>query len=99
MRVVLTDVAYTDLLRIGAAIRVDNPRRAATFVAELYECCQSLSSMPRAFPLLPDWTDRGVRRRPYGNYLIFYRINGELIEILHVLHGARDYEAILFPDE
>ncbi len=41
----------------------------------------------------------GIRRRPYGNYLIFHRVAGNTIEILHVLHGARDYEAILFPEE
>jgi len=38
-----------------------------------------------------------VRRRPHGNYLIFYRVGAEQVEILHVLHGARDYEPILFP--
>ena len=38
-----------------------------------------------------------IRRRPAGDYLIFYRIEDDQIEVLHVLHGARDYEAILFP--
>jgi plasmid stabilization system protein ParE len=35
---------------------------------------------------------------PMEIYLIFYRVSDEGVEILHVLHGARDYEAILFPD-
>ena len=97
MKVVVTDAAYDDLLQIGREIRKDNPARAETFVAELYERCQRLGGMPRAFPLLPDWEDSGVRRRPHGNYLIFYRVGAEQIEILHVLHGAREYEPILFP--
>ena len=50
------------------------------------------------FPLLPNWEERGIRRLPFGDYLIFYRIDSEQVEILHVLHGARDFEAILFPD-
>ena len=54
--------------------------------------------MPRAFPLLPNWEEQGIRRRPFGDYLIFYRINKDQVEILHILHGARDYEAILFPE-
>jgi plasmid stabilization system protein ParE len=33
----------------------------------------------------------------HGNYLIFYRIDPD--HVVHVHHGARDYEAILFPDE
>lgn len=99
MRVVLTDAAYADLLQIGATIKQDNPTRAATFVAELYDRCQLLGAMPRAFPLLPDWHASGIRRRPHGDYLIFYRIGDDVVEVLHVLHGARDYEAILFPEE
>jgi toxin ParE1/3/4 len=54
--------------------------------------------MPRAYPLLPNWEDRGVRRRVHGNYLIFYRISADVVEFLHVLHGATDYERVLFPD-
>jgi plasmid stabilization system protein ParE len=98
VRVVVTETAFADLLRIGRAIAADNPIRAETFVAELYDRCQRLADTPRAFPLIPNWEDRGVRRRTYRDYLIFYRLSDETVEILHVLHGAREYEAILFPD-
>jgi len=30
----------------------------------------------------------------FSNYLIFYRLNGDQLEILRVLHGARDYETL-----
>ena len=99
MKVVVTDAAFADLLQISRTIMDDNPARAETFVAELHDRCQRLGAMPRAFPLLPDWENRSIRRRPYGNYLIFYRISGDVVEVLHILHGARDYEAILFPEE
>jgi toxin ParE1/3/4 len=39
------------------------------------------------------------KNRPNNDYLIFYRILNDTVEILHVLHGARDYEPILFPNE
>jgi plasmid stabilization system protein ParE len=39
-----------------------------------------------------------MRRRAYGTYLIFYRIAEDRIEVLHILHGARDFEPILFPE-
>jgi hypothetical protein len=32
----------------------------------------------------------------YGHYLVSHRITTDAIEILHVLHGARDFESILF---
>ncbi|SNT72100.1 type II toxin-antitoxin system RelE/ParE family toxin [Amphiplicatus metriothermophilus] len=98
MKVVVTDAAFDDLLRIGQAIAQDNPARAATFVEELQACCERLGHAPRAFPLLPGHEERGVRRRPYRDYMIFYRIEVDAVEILHVIHGARDYERILFPE-
>lgn len=99
MKVVVTEAAYADLARIGRGIAKDNPIRSETFVTELLDRCRSLGAMPRAYPLLPRWEDRGVRRRVHGNYLIFYRIAGHAVEILHVLHGAMDYERVLFPNE
>ena len=99
MKVIVTEAAFDDLMRIGRTIKADNPARAETFVAELYDRCRRLAVMPRAFPLLPGREESGVRRRPHGNYRIFYRINGNVVEVLHILQGARDYEAILFPED
>ncbi|WP_202314807.1 type II toxin-antitoxin system RelE/ParE family toxin [Mesorhizobium sp. L-8-10] len=48
---------------------------------------------------MPQEPCAGHRRRVHGNYLIFYRASGENVEILHVLHGAMDYERILFPED
>lgn len=96
MKVVITAAAFADILNIGHAIAKQNPARAETFVAELHDRCENLGAMPRAWPLLPDWEDHGIRRRVHGNYLIFYRIGSDAIEVLHVLHGAMDYERILF---
>ncbi|KPF71652.1 plasmid stabilization protein [Bosea sp. AAP35] len=99
MRVVVTEAALADLIRIGRVIRQDSPARAESFVSELYDRCKRLGNMPRAFPLLPAWEATGIRRRVYGRYLIFYRIADDAVEVLHVLHGAQDYESILFPED
>ncbi|MGO4832261.1 type II toxin-antitoxin system RelE/ParE family toxin, partial [Rhizobiaceae sp. 2RAB30] len=61
------------------------------FVNELYDRCKELGSLHHAFSLVPRLEQTGIRRRPYGNYLIFYRVSGDTVEILHVLHGAMDY--------
>jgi addiction module RelE/StbE family toxin len=98
MRVVLTETAKEDLFEIGAYIRSDNPARSISFVDELLDACFALADMPSAYPLVPRYEPRGIRRRVHGNYLIFYRVREELIEIIHVLNGARDYETLLFPD-
>lgn len=99
MIVVLTDEAKADLERIGDFIAADNPRRAETFVVELLDRCSRLAEMPRAYPLVPRYEQTGVRRRPYENYLVFYRVTGTRVEVLHILNGAQDHESILFPQD
>ena len=32
------------------------------------------------------------------NFLIF-RVGADEIEVVHIIHGARDYEPLLFPEE
>ena len=98
MIVVVTGAAEADLQSIGDWIATDNPKRALTFVQELRRRCETLIDAPRSYPLVPEFKHLGIRRRVYREYLIFYRITGDTIEVVHVLHGARDYESILFPD-
>jgi plasmid stabilization system protein ParE len=96
MRVVIAEAARQDLIEIGEFIRPHNPGRAASFVAELLQHCEALGDRPRTYPLVPRYEQHGVRRSVHRGYLVFYRINGEILEVLHVLNGARDYESLLF---
>jgi toxin ParE1/3/4 len=97
-RLVFTAQAEVDLEAVGDHIALDNPFRAVTFIQELRLDCYELSEMPERYPLFERHRSSGIRRRAHGNYLIFYRVGAETVEILHVLHGAMDLEAILFPD-
>jgi plasmid stabilization system protein ParE len=96
MRVVITAAAKADLLAIRRIIEADNPTRALSFVEELLDRCLALADTPRAYPLVPRYERFGIRRCVHGNDLIFYRLQPEQIEVIHVLQGARDIEAILF---
>lgn len=98
MIVVITGEAETDLERIADHIAKDSPLRALSFVMELRERCERLIEAPKGFPLVPRYQHTGVRRRVHGAYLIFYRVGPKTIEVIHILHGAMNYEAILFPE-
>jgi toxin ParE1/3/4 len=98
MIVVVTTEAEVDLERIGDHIALNNPVRALSFVQELRQSCERLADIPEGFPLLQRYKDSGVRRRVHGNYLIFYRIGASTVDVIHVLHGAMDYERLLFPE-
>ncbi len=99
MKVVLTDSAKFDLQDIADYIAKDSPRRALTFTDELLDAAEALGEFSKAYPLVPRYEHQGYRRRPYGSYLIFYRIMDDEVVVDHFLHGAQDYEAILFPDD
>jgi toxin ParE1/3/4 len=98
MKVDITSAAEADLEAIADYIARDNPVRALSFVRELYERCLDIAEMPVAWPIVPRYEHHGIRRRVHGRYLIFYRVSADCITILHVLNGAMDVEAILFPE-
>ncbi len=99
MKVVITKEAKSDLVEIGEFIRPHSPKRAITFVDELLDCCASLADNPCAFLLVPRYEHHGIRRRVHRDYLIFYHVHEDRVEVIHILHGARNYDALLFPDE
>jgi toxin ParE1/3/4 len=98
MKVFFAPAAKLDLLSIGEHIGLENPDRAVSFVDELIDHCYTLADLPRRYPLVPRYEHWGIRRCVHGNYLIFYRVREDAVDIVHVLHGAMDYESMLFPD-
>lgn len=99
MKVEFTTPALLELEGIAEWIAQDNPDRAYAFVEELEKACLAIGRRPRAYPYFDRRRARGVRRRVYGNYLIFYREGSGRVEILHVIHGARDYAPIVFVND
>ena len=90
MRVVITAAAKAELLANRRYIEPHNPTRAVSFVEELLDRCQALADTPRACSLVPRYERFGIRRCVHGEYLIFYRLQPEQIEVIHVLQGARE---------
>ncbi|MBV9757182.1 MAG: type II toxin-antitoxin system RelE/ParE family toxin [Alphaproteobacteria bacterium] len=98
MRVVFSDKAKADLRDIALFIARDSKVRALSFVRELRAKALDLGKMPGAFALVPRFERRGIRRRVYRRYLILYRVEESRVVVLRILHGARDYEQLLFPE-
>lgn len=96
MIVEITREAEADLEGISDYIAADNPARALSFITEMREACTGLAQFPERFPLAPRYEHDNVRRRTFGRYLIFYRVEPDKVIVLHVLHGASDYEKVLF---
>ena len=99
MKVLFTEPAEEDLESIGDWIAQDHPERAVSFVRELRQSCADIGRWPLAHPAFAHRRSDGIRRKIHGNYLIFYRVLQDVVEILHLLHGARDYGQVLFSDD
>ena len=85
-RSALAEQDYRDIWRYIAADNVDAADRLLLRIdskLELY------SENPR-MGTSRDSMAPGLRSFPVGNYVVFYRIVPEVIELVRVLHGARD---------
>jgi plasmid stabilization system protein ParE len=98
MKLAFTKEAKFDLGDIGDWIADQDPVRADTIIDELTARCAKLPGMPAHIRWYPLRGNSTIRRVVHGHYLIFYRVTADVVEILRVLHGARDVESILFPD-
>ena len=94
-----TDSAELDLEEIGDHIAIESPPSAQRLVRNLRQACTKLSYSPNRYSNVPRFEGRGLRRIVVGQYLIIFRVEADRIMVLRILHGARDYEAILFADE
>jgi plasmid stabilization system protein ParE len=92
VKVVLSRRALGDLTAIGQFIAADNPSRAKSFVDELQAVAQRLVVTPRGFPLVPRLEERGIRRRSWKGYGIYYAIEGQVILVLHILGPGQDHD-------
>ena len=88
-KVVIDPKARDDLLDIHRFIAEDNPVAAARWIGVLEDAIASLATMPARVPLRDDLR-KGYRVMPVGAYLIFFRIVGDEVQIMRVLHSARD---------
>jgi toxin ParE1/3/4 len=90
----LTDRAEADLEECWLHIARDDPCSATRFIETILEKCELLAEQPgigrRRGDLSPD-----LRSFVVGRYLILYRPIDDGIEVVRVLHGARNIEVLL----
>lgn len=99
MKVKLTARAESDLQIIARWIALDNPEAARTFAVQLRQKCAALSRSPKRFPVVREVERRDLRKRVHGRYLIFYTIFDDRVEVLRIVHGARDWASIVSEDD
>ena len=94
-KLIVRKQAEDDVDEIAANIAKDNLTAALRFYDRVQEAFDRIALWPmigtaRQVKHLDLKGTRSYPIRGFRNYLIFYRVTGEEVEILHVIHGARD---------
>lgn len=89
-----TPQAEADLEDILRALNQNYPATAERYAAEFERKGQMLAQFPEIGRSRPELAPnlRSLLVRPY---ILFYRIQGDEVQILRILHGKRDLASIL----
>jgi addiction module RelE/StbE family toxin len=97
MRVVFSANAKADLKDIADWISQDSLAAAKRTLHLLQARGLDLRQYPLRFPTIAP--NSAIRRRVVNTYVIFYIVEDDHVQIVRVLHGARDYVAIFGTDD
>ena len=102
VRIDYSPIALLDLEQIGDYIEREysNPIAAYSIVNTIQDSIDNLIVFPLMGVALSSTinVNTDYRLLVCGDYLAFYRTDEDIVYIDRVLHGKRDYLAILFPD-
>ncbi len=93
--------AKDDIASIAEYIARESANRsiAERFAGELRGKCRDLAASPIQMGRPRTELRRDLRSHPYKNYVIFFRYLGDVLEIVHIIEGHRDIEALFRNEE
>jgi toxin ParE1/3/4 len=97
-RIIIRPRAQIDLAEIWEFIAEDSQARADSFLDRLDQSFHGLAGNPRIGRARGELSPN-LRSFPVGRHVIFYLALADGIEIVRVLHGARDLDAIFNADD
>ncbi|MDR3569052.1 MAG: type II toxin-antitoxin system RelE/ParE family toxin [Syntrophobacteraceae bacterium] len=90
--------AKSDLAEIWDYVANDIEARADAFIGKIDRKLQTLAARP-LIGHLRDELAEGLRSFPIGRYIVFYLPQPDGIEVVRVLHAARDLDALFHSDD
>lgn len=87
--VVWSLTATADLESIVEYIFRDSEFYAATVARELLSAARSLSTFSERGRVVPEYEDPAIREIVVRRYRLIYRVGSDGVEVLRVIHGAR----------
>lgn len=96
-KVKILPVAKQDFMELIDYLNTLSPQAAVRYYDLLTEQIASLSTMPERCPHPKDLAlaAKGYRCLIVENYLVFYVVVGDTVQIRRILYGRRDYRFLL----
>jgi len=102
MTFTFSELADQDLQAIAYYIALDNPQAAKRVAKSIIDTCQMVAEMPTLgrTPAFLDGDDvYCINVKKYDHYLIVYELRDQGIEVIRILHGARDLPHLYHNEE
>ena len=95
LKIYILPLAETDFSEIGDYFDERSETLSQRFYGRFWDTANTLASSPE-LGSVAYFVIHGQRECVCGfsNYLLFYRVQDSTLQILRVIHGARDYAAI-----
>lgn len=90
-------IAQNDMAEMVEYINTLSPQAALEHYDLVVQQIETLTTMPERCPLCKDTQLRlrGYRTLLVKNYIVFYVVNGDTVEIRRILYARRQYESLL----
>lgn len=91
-KVVWAHAAEEDLNAAASYIHRDSPAYAASFINRVLQVGRSLGELAERGRRVPEFRNKSIREIFVYSYRLIYRIEGDQISILGLIHGRRDFQ-------
>jgi plasmid stabilization system protein ParE len=88
-RLIWSSDAVDDVENIVVRIERNSPANARAFAQQVDALANSLPQQPRLGGMVPEYGDQDLRERLIHKYRVIYRLIGDDVVIVTVVHGAQ----------
>ena len=82
--------AGADLRDIFAFLRRDSEVYASVLTARIFDALERLAEYPYLGRMVPEYQDETIREVIVGNYRVVYRVRGQLVGVIALVHGRQN---------
>ncbi|GAQ17588.1 plasmid stabilisation system protein [Oceanobacillus picturae] len=90
----MAESAVKDLDNVCTYIAEDSEEYARMFARRIMEAIETTAVFPHSGRIVPELKDEKVREKVLSNYRIIYRINNDAVEVVRIIHNARNFKDI-----